>query len=270
MHGFTLGRKLDVNYPTNRWVIIITLVLMLGVWLQRGSMLAGVQVGLGFFLCWALAREVDPAHDFSAFLATAFYLLSLLSFDGLELSLLFSLLLLLRSISGVCGRATTLVDQGVLFGFTAYLLVFRDSGVYPALLSLGLYLALLRDNVHPPARAMGRVLALISILASVLWPWQAGIAVQHASLFHGFIGIFVLGISLTHCVALTTDTGMHDDMGKPLMTYRVQRSHAFYTVALLALLLWENLSLATYILLISVLLGTGIYRALVSGVGRAS
>lgn len=263
MYGFTLGRTIDVNYPTNRWLIITIIAVILGAWPYTGSILLGMTVGLGFFLCWALAREIDPAHDLSAFVAGGFYLLSIPVFDGLQLAFLFYVLLLLRFISGICGRGPTLADQAALFALTVYLLVSRESGIYGLFLALALLLALPKAQDKPVLQGLGKIAVVVSLVASAFWPWQAGLMWEYA-LLPGILALSVLMlVSAIFNRALAVDQGMQDDRGRPLPPYRVRRAHAFYSAVVLAVLLLETFTLATYVLLASVLLGTGVYRLLV-------
>ncbi len=95
-----MARKVDVRYKTNLWLVIITVLVVAVAWLLTGSALKGAGLGGGFFFCWALARELDPVHDLSAFVAGGIYLLATSIYDGIDPGVLFWLLLLLEKLTG--------------------------------------------------------------------------------------------------------------------------------------------------------------------------
>ena len=81
----SIGRPVDRRYPTNRAIASLTLVVaILGFAIRRltgthplESFLGGITLAIGFFLACAIARELDPDHDFSSFVAAgAFSLLA--------------------------------------------------------------------------------------------------------------------------------------------------------------------------------------------------
>ena len=72
-----LARAVDIKYPTNLAVVILSgfVFFAAGIfqWADGLQLLAalgaGFSLGLTFFLAWALAREIDPDQEYSAFLS---------------------------------------------------------------------------------------------------------------------------------------------------------------------------------------------------------
>ena len=72
---------IDFNYKTNQLVVLLTLAASAVGWLVTGAFLSGLSIGVGVFLTWALAREIDPKHDYSALLAAGFSLINLFYYE---------------------------------------------------------------------------------------------------------------------------------------------------------------------------------------------
>src|SRR5665647_1886883 len=73
----SITRSIDLNYPTNRIIVEITLLFLLGTagfQLILGkaissALYSGLIAGASVFLAWAFARELDPDNELSAFFA---------------------------------------------------------------------------------------------------------------------------------------------------------------------------------------------------------
>jgi hypothetical protein len=116
-HLTSLDRSIDLNYPSNRFALVI-LVVAAGVTLLLGSSwLVAISSGLWAFATWALGRELDPDHPLTAMLASSGVVL-LLAFQPASRALAFQalsatgvLMLNARAALGTTGRALTWVDQ---------------------------------------------------------------------------------------------------------------------------------------------------------------
>lgn len=127
---FTLGRKIDVAYQTNKYIMLIVLVTFLGkLWLS-GDIVSSFSLGGAAFITWALAREVDPAHDYSAFVAVAFSVLLLLVKRAVQFLPLFWILMLCRAVSGITGKKLTGLDFLTLFALTGALALNQENSIY--------------------------------------------------------------------------------------------------------------------------------------------
>ncbi len=114
----SIGRPVDRRYPTNRAVASLSLaVMILGFIVRRmagtpspeasfGSLL----MAIGFFLAWAMARELDPDHDLSAFVAAAVSLIPLAVLGSPDFAATLLVLLLLRILNRTVGPAARPLD----------------------------------------------------------------------------------------------------------------------------------------------------------------
>ncbi len=141
MTGFTLGRRIDPGYRTNLWVIIASAAVVIAGRVIFGSLSGGAGLGAGFFLCWALARELDPLHDYSAFVSGGIFLLFFPFYDGIDIGVLFWLLLILRMVSGICGKIPSFIDISSLSGLTVYLAFSGRTSLYMLLLAVAFVMA---------------------------------------------------------------------------------------------------------------------------------
>lgn len=115
MQRFThLGRSVDLAYPTNRAIIVMSLSVLLGVaawgllvqdWLLRVALAQGVGYAGAVFLTWALGREFDPDGEILAFFPIPLMLLLLFWLGHPDFRLLFLNLLLMRIVNRTTGLA---------------------------------------------------------------------------------------------------------------------------------------------------------------------
>jgi len=268
MRGFTLARKVDVRYRSNLWLVIVTVMVIATAWLLTGSAVQGVGLGGGFFMCWALARETDPTHDISAFVAGGIYLLAASLYDGINLGVLFWLLLLLRLISGICGKTPTNLDLLSVLGLTIYLVYSRHNGLYLFLVTLALLFAYYRygkDRRFGDAALLAGVLSLFGIFLLLPGP---GIVFM-LSLPLALLTVFSLvALSVAHSLELKKDHNIEDDLGAPLETQWIRLSQLFYNTAVLMLLLLDQLTPTTCFLLFAVILGVLAFRVFMALRGK--
>lgn len=259
MFGFSLGRKVDLGYRTNLWVVIASVFVAAAVWFHSGSLLTGAALGGGFFLAWALARELDPLNDLSAFVAAAVFLIFYPWYDSLDLGVIFLLLLLLRLISGICGSKPTYADLAVLAGITVYLVYSRGNNLYLFLLSLALFLAYIRHGKGRFLTIAALVSASLSVSAAiVLPPAEAGLL--NRSLPEILAVMLPLsGAGLILLRQRKRDRAVVDDLGNALAGKWIRLSVLYYLAAFMVLLLFERVSMMTWFLLFSAIAGVVLY-----------
>ena len=127
---FTLGRKIDFNYKTNKIIAILSILLAIIGWILSGEVFSGLYTGGGIFLTWALSRELDPKHDYSAFIAAGFSILNVFYFEDIQLLVIFWLLLLMRIVNGITGKELTCFDISSVLGLTIYISLNSKNSVY--------------------------------------------------------------------------------------------------------------------------------------------
>ena len=107
----SVTRSIDLAYPTNRAIVIITLLFLLGtagLQLILGKDISsasdsGLRAGASVFLAWAFARELDPDNELSAFVAAFLGCAGFLLFPSPFLLALFLELLLIRIVNRSTG-----------------------------------------------------------------------------------------------------------------------------------------------------------------------
>ncbi len=259
-HTFTLGRMVDPRYPTNRYMLLIAVLAMIAGGVYTADWIAGLLYGVGFFMTWALARELDPAHDHSAFVSGAIYLAILPFFDGLSLGPLFLLLLLHRLLTRICGKEPTGVDAVAIIGLLLYLTIAGQQTVYPLLASIAFLFAYVRYE-RSPLWGIATLFAMaFSIVALLMWGLDP--VVPAAT---GFVTIGLalsLLATLLHYRWTAGESDATDDLGGHVSIKWVRLGTFFYAVGLIMLMFTGGRSLATLWVLQSVTLGVGLYGIL--------
>lgn len=125
----SLTRSIDLNYPTNRAIVIITLIFLSGVsgfqlFLERDlstAFYSGLRAGTSVFFAWAFARELDPDNELSAFFAAFLGCTGFLLFPFPLLLALFLELLLLRIVNRSSGVSSKTSDSFAVFLLSSWL-----------------------------------------------------------------------------------------------------------------------------------------------------
>jgi len=143
----TVGRTIDLRYPTNRAIAIVTGIALVGGtvfqlyaatgWFQ--SIAWGVNAGLTVFLTWALCRELDPDHAMSAFVAVGLALLGLRYWGLPLLSVAFWLILVARVVNRSTGMPAGILDSLAVPGLGIWLSL-DGNWAYGAISVLALFL----------------------------------------------------------------------------------------------------------------------------------
>jgi hypothetical protein len=119
----SIGRPVDRRYPTNQAIAGLTLAVAIAGFVIRRttgthpleSFTGGLVLAIGFFLAWAIARELDPDRDASAFVAAALSLIPQTMLGRPDLAGVLLLLLLLRIVNRTVGPAARPLDTiGIL------------------------------------------------------------------------------------------------------------------------------------------------------------
>ena len=234
----TVGRPIDLSYPTNRAIAVASLLVMLGaIMLQRAagtawtySVLWGAQAGLSFFLAWALCRELDPDHDLSAFLAAGLCLTGLVLWGLPRLAAVFWMILVLRVVNRTMGLPAGILDSLGVFGLGIWLSLQGNWG-YGVVTTVAFFL----DSQLPgraPRQLLFGILSVAGTLTAVIIgpapPWDAAPSLPGTMIALVISILFVPLIWETHSV-----TSVGDQTGEPLEPHRVR---AAQIVALLVVL----------------------------------
>lgn len=149
-------------------MIIVLLALAGGLsgWALTTEGLLGLYLGTGIFLSWALTREIDPAHPYSAFVAAALSFFTFLTPDTFQAILVFWLLLLIRMVNGITGKQLTLIDLFTTFGFTIFLSLTRENSLYLLVFGLAMVSLIAVGEQSKPA-------IIAAVIAFLLFVWQS-------------------------------------------------------------------------------------------------
>lgn len=115
----SIARPIDPNYPTNRAISILTLLVIFsstGFQVLSGisplqALIPGIRSGIYIFLAWALARELDPDNELSAFVAAFLACVALLYFPVPGMLPLALFLLLTRILNRSAGLPAKSFDS---------------------------------------------------------------------------------------------------------------------------------------------------------------
>jgi len=152
--GFTLARGLDPTYLPNKILILLLPFLfilsigwsfILGQTLTQSIISSVIQLLL-VFLCWAIARELDPDHDYAAFFSLPL-LFHPLVFGKENILILFWFVIALRILNQTTGKRVSSTDM-IGFVFLTLLSVILSSAVLliPLAISVILLSSLLSKN----------------------------------------------------------------------------------------------------------------------------
>ena len=220
MAYFTLARKVDPNYKTNRIILLMTIAVLIVRGLFTNDWGGSLVFSGGFFLTWALAREIDPLHEKSAFVAAFIYLSMAMWVVELNLGLVFLTVLLLRGITKITGKKTTVIDLLVLTGLGVYLIIGQENGI------------------------------------SILLPGEA----LQDDAFRVILLLLGLLIGTFYGMMLKKDRGIRDDLGELMETKSVLLSYIFYLLMYVVLITSTNIDQGTMSLFFAVILGVALYR----------
>ena len=119
MYKFTaLGRPIDPAYPTNRLILIVTVIAailagVIGLMIRDtvgDALLTGVVGGGVTLLGWIIGRELDPDHDYSAFVGAGLAWTAAFFFSAPNFLILLTINALLRIVNRTVGLPAKLGD----------------------------------------------------------------------------------------------------------------------------------------------------------------
>jgi len=143
----SIGRPLGLKYPTNRTIIFILVSFFILGSITKlvvgdsflDSMVWAFRAAAALFFAWALAREIDPDGNASAFIATALIFVALFFVDLPALLPLFWVLLIMRILNRITGLVPKPLDlAGILI--LAGVLSWQELWVYGLMTAPALYI----------------------------------------------------------------------------------------------------------------------------------
>lgn len=254
---FTLGRMLDFNYRTNKLILSLVLLAAAAAWALTGGFLASFYIGMGVFLTWALSRELDPKHEYSAFAAVLFSLFNLFSYESIQLAVILWIVMLTRMVSGTTGEKLTILDLFLGLSFTVYLSLDNKNGLYLLIFILVLLF------IMKVEKRTGKLLVTAGI-GLILFIIQ-GMFIGYFSLsntdYLSPINLFFITVVCLSFIFFWffSKEDAKDDKGNKLSRFRLLAGRFFYSIAILLLFFFSGISQNTLTLYLSAILGIASY-----------
>lgn len=254
---FTLGRNMDFSYKKNQ-IIVLSSVLAAAVgWMFTSTVLSGVYVGFGFFLTWALVRELDPNHEYSALLAAAFSLLNLLYYENVQLLVVVWVLLLMRIINGITGKELTTFDIFSVLGLTTYLSFDNKNSIYLMIFVLAMVCSM---KTGAKTREAWIASAISIGIVAVDRFFMNNLSFDRMD-YSNAVTLFVIaasGLSLILFWFLSKGE-TKDDKGNSVNKSKLLASQILYSATLLFLFIFGGVSLNNLVIYLSAVSGATIY-----------
>ncbi len=262
----SIGRPVDLSYPTNRAVAIASALVTLGAalvqrvsgmpWIESG--LWGVQAGLAGFLTWALGRELDPDHDLSAFVAFALAVGGLFLWGLPRFSVLLWLMLVVRMVNRTTGLPAGILDSLGILGLGIWLSLEGNWGY-----SLITTLAFLLDSQLPMRTRRQLAFAVLGAVGTVTTAALSDGLLQQGgvSLRPGLLALVGSGCFVPVILESRTVSSVGDRTGKRLRPVRVRAAQALaLLVGVETALLGGIAALGSLTPLWAAVLGASLYR----------
>lgn len=255
---FTLGRGIDMYYPTNGLILALTaLSSILGVFmfgsLGTGFMMAGI-----VFLTWALGRETDPKREYTAFAGVIIAFLFIFFNDSVMihfLELLF-VILLLRLINSSSGAQPTLLDSGIVLALSVYITYSQENYLYIILFFIGLAMSQVFKE-KKILKHLSTLLAIISAGALIYLFFTQG--AFSSPILSPVLLIILLAVYLL-TIYLDREKSIYDDKKNLIDSKKVLLSQIFCVIIILSITFLTEVVMGNMIVYISSIAGAIIYR----------
>lgn len=250
---FTLGRKIDLQYKPNLIIVLASLIVVAAGWLLSGEFLSGISLGGGFFLTWVFSRELDPAHDYSAYLAAVLSLSMLVDFESIGFLNALWLVLHMRAVNGITGKSLTLFDVLALLGLSVFLSFNYQNSIY--LLLFVFAMILIRQT-----RAKTKVASIAALFALLLFIVQNTLMGALSLTQIDYSNLFNLLMIVVPCLSLIplwflSRIKTEDDKGNRVEKAKVFASQLLYTVAVLLLFFFSDMTFSDQMIYLSAIVG---------------
>jgi len=254
---FTLGRKIDLGYKPNLFIVLFSLIVATLGWLVTGEFLSGISLGVGVFLTWALSRELDPAHDYSAFIAAALSLSRLFDFESVQLLVGLWLLLLMRAVSGITGKELTLFDVFTLLAFTVYLSLSKENSIYLLVFVLATVFIIRTSEKTKEVAAAGALGFIFFIGQSFV---MNALSVNSTDDFNLLTLLVIVSAGLSLIVFwFLSRIKTEDDQGNRAVQSKVFASQLLYSATMLLFVFFGDMTFNDQIIYLSTVIGVALY-----------
>jgi len=254
---FTLGRKIDLRYKPNLFIVLFVLIVAALGWLVTGEILSGISLGVGSFLSWALSRELDPAHDYSAFIAATLSLSMLFNFETIQFSIGLWLLLLMRAVSGITGKELTLFDGFTLLVFTVYLSLNNENSIYLLIFVLAITFIVRTGEKTKKIAMIGALGFTLFIAHNFLMNPLSFNRIDDLNVLNLFV---IVSSGLSPIVFwFLSRIKTEDDQGNKAVQSKVFASQLLYSITILLLVFFGDMTFNDQIIYLSAMIGVTLY-----------
>jgi hypothetical protein len=261
----SINRAIDFNYPSNRAIAIVTILVVVGgafsELLSGGgwgeSILWGVNAGLSVFLTWALCRELDPDHALSAFVAVGLALVGLVLWGLPRLAVILWMIMVMRIVNRTTGLAAGLLDSLAVLGLGSWLSLEGNWG-YGVITAV----AFLLDDQLPRRVRRQLIPTALAVAATVTIAIVGGELPGEGppSVLGGLIGLALSALFLPVMLSARHVESVGDRSQEPLKPIRVQAAQVLALLtAVETITLGGTATLGTLVPLWAALLGASIY-----------
>jgi len=236
----TIGRPIDLRFPTNLAIVLLSVVVFLaGLTLSLirrdplgPALIVGLTWGGSVFLAWVLARETDPDRWFSAFFAAAGGLASAVVLGSPSFLFLLWFVIGLRYINRTTGEPPGVLDFAALYGIKLWL-GFTAHWTIPLLTFPTVFFADLQRLPRGLRVGLPLTLPAAAVIIGVLRGWHFLVPDW---------GWTEIGVILVVAASIAPVVGgyrrvksLGDRTGEPLKPHRVQWALGWAVVAALIL-----------------------------------
>lgn len=267
----SLGRMLDPHYPTNRWIMIIGLLvgagglgyqLLLGTGFLEALLWAFLAAAM-VVLAWVLGRELDPDDEYAAFVGSLLALIGVLLLGSGSLLAGLWLVQVLRMVNRTTGLPARFTDSLLVLALGLWM-TYQGGWIYGAVTALAFGLdARLPEGERRQFLFAG--VAVIGTLALAVWrgaawspgePLLAGVGIPA---WAAALAATVLFLPVMAGSSQMESVG--DATNVPLNPRRVQMAQALTLLGGVGLAVWGGAEgLAAWLPFWAAVLGAGLYR----------
>lgn len=254
---FTLGRNPDFKYKTNKLILLTSLIVAMIGWFSTGNSLSGMYIGAGVFLTWALSRELDPKHSYSAFVAAAISLLNLFYYENFQFLVVFWIMLLMRIVNGITGKELTFFDVFSVLGLTIYLSLSNQNSIYLFSYFLAMIFVIKTNEQSNKVLVASGISVVFFVVESFIMGY---LSFNRMDYLHpmSIVTFSLLSLSLLLFLFLSKDK-IEDDKRNRVKSTKIIASQLLYSLTVFLLFLFESMSINNLVIYLSVISGVSIY-----------
>jgi hypothetical protein len=262
----SIARPLDLNYLTNKAIALLSGIVFIAItffWIIVGrefldSAWWGFIASLAVFLSWAIARELDPDYDLSAFVTTGLSLIGIIVFGLPKISMLFWILLVARMVNRTTGLPVKRLDSLFLLVLAGWLTINEN-----ILIGLMTALAFLLDSFLSKPQKHQILFASIQLLIVGISSSFNDVIFGEGTLSPSF-ALAIVVISSLFLVVIADSRKVRavgDQTAELLDPRRVQAAQILALSTALLMAVWNGLpGIRVIMLLWAAIIGTSVYR----------